>query len=97
MRLCGYHSETVWGSLGSHDCECTSGNIGDLISANIEIYPNPSNGVFHIDNIADVHSIKVNDILGKGILEIMNTKNNIIIELNEKEQSKREQKVTNLK
>ena len=73
-----------WGSLGSHDCECTSGNIGDLIGANIEIYPNPSNGVFHIDNIADVHSIKVNDILGKGILEIMNTKNNIIIELNEK-------------
>ncbi|MBL6660343.1 MAG: lamin tail domain-containing protein [Crocinitomicaceae bacterium] len=73
-----------WGSLGSHDCECTSGNIGDLIGANIEIYPNPSNGVFHIDNIADVHSIKVNDILGKGILEIMNTKNNITIELNEK-------------
>ena len=73
-----------WGSLGSHDCECTSGNIADLIGANIEIYPNPSNGVFHIDNIADVHSIKVNDILGKGILEIMNTKNNIIIELNEK-------------
>ena len=73
-----------WGSLGSHDCECTSGNIGDLIGANIEIYPNPSNGIFHIDNIADVHSIKVNDILGKGILEIMNTKNIKIILKNKK-------------
>ena len=73
-----------WESLGTHDCECTTGNIDNMIGANIEIYPNPSNGFFHIDNIGDVHSIQVNDILGKGILKLINTKNNMTIELNEK-------------
>ena len=55
-----------------------------MIGANIEIYPYPSNGIFHIDNIGDVHSIQVNDILGKGILKQINTKNNMTIQLNEK-------------
>ena len=73
-----------WESLGTHDCECTTGNIDNMIGANIEIYPNPSNGFFHIDNIGDVNSIQVNDILGKGILKLINTKNNMTIELNEK-------------
>ena len=73
-----------WSSLGTHDCECTTGDIGDLIGTGIEIYPNPSNGVLHIDNVIEVRSIQVNDILGKGILKLMNTKNNMTIELNEK-------------
>ena len=73
-----------WESLGTHDCECTTGNIDNMIGANIEIYPNPSNGFFHIDNIGDVYSIQVNDILGKGILKLINTKNNMTIQLNEK-------------
>lgn len=73
-----------WESLGTHDCECTTGNIDNMIGANIEIYPNPSNGFFHIDNIGDVNTIQVNDILGKGILKLENTKNNMTIELNEK-------------
>ncbi len=73
-----------WASLGSHDCECTTGNIDNMIDANIEIYPNPSNGIFHIDNIGNVQSIQVNDILGKGILKLINSKNNMTIELNEK-------------
>ena len=73
-----------WNSLGTHDCECTTGNIDNTIGAKIEIYPNPSNDIFHIDNISDVQSIQVNDILGKNILKQMNTKNNMTIELNEK-------------
>ena len=47
-----------WESLGSHDCECSTGNIDNMIGANIEIYPNPSNGIFHINNIGNVGSYK---------------------------------------
>ena len=73
-----------WGSLGSHDCECTTGNVGSLIGTNIDIFPNPSNGIFYIQNISDVHSIKIHDILGKSIFQLINTTNNVTIELNEK-------------
>ena len=73
-----------WSSLGTHDCECTAGNVNYLTDANVKIFPNPSNGVFHIQNISDVQSIQVNNILGKSILKQMNTKNNISIQLNEK-------------
>ena len=73
-----------WSSLGSHDCECNAGNIYNLIAENIEIFPNPSNGVFHIQNISNVLSIQVNDIFGKSILKRKNTQNNMTIQLNEK-------------
>ena len=73
-----------WSSLGSHDCECTAGNINNLIAENIEIFPNPSNGVFHIQNISNVLSIQVNDIFGKNVLKRENTQNNMNIHLNQK-------------
>ena len=60
------------------------GNINNLIAENIEIFPNPSNGVFHIQNISNVLSIQVNDIFGKSVLKRKNTQNNMTIQLNEK-------------
>lgn len=73
-----------WESLGNHDCECTSSSIGNLLGENIKIFPNPSNGTFQIHNISDVRTIQINDILGKGIVRIINTKSNATIVLNEK-------------
>jgi hypothetical protein len=73
-----------WESLGNHDCECTSSSIGNLLGENIKIFPNPSNGIFQIHNISDVQTIQINDILGKGIVTMINTKSNATIVLNEK-------------
>ena len=71
-----------WTSLGNHDCDCTLGNVASFGAANIEIYPNPSNGIFTIRNISDVRNIQINDILGKMVLSQNNTKNHTTLAIN---------------
>lgn len=71
-----------WESLGNHDCDCTLGNVISSSTSTIEIYPNPSNGVFSIRNISDVRSIQISDILGKVVLSQINTKNHTTLTIN---------------
>ena len=68
-----------WASLGSHECECHVNAIADFNPSTINIYPNPSNGTFYLNNIATVTEIELSDILGKLISKRSNSLSNTSI------------------
>lgn len=72
-----------WSSLGSHECDCTTGGVNEFDASSIDIYPNPSNGTFQLNNMSSVNSIEVRDILGKKIHMQTNSLANTTVHISE--------------
>jgi hypothetical protein len=61
-----------WASLGSHDCDCDALSLEEASKASVSIFPNPSNGQFHINRASDYATILVTNSLGQKIESITN-------------------------
>ena len=72
-----------WFTLGTHDCECNPANLSELNEGQIEIYPNPTTGLFTLSNISEVKNIEIRNALGQKIYAKENNQNTKSIHLNE--------------
>jgi len=72
-----------WTSLGDHTCDCESLSIDEATAEfNVNIAPNPSNGVFTVNNIANYTNIEVINSLGQEVFTIDNKgKSSVSIDL----------------
>lgn len=61
--------ENTWTGLGQHTCECAFVGIGEH-SANgqVNVYPNPSNGVFNVNATQNIQHIEVYNTLGEVVI-----------------------------
>ncbi len=66
--------EGNWSTLGSHDCDCESLSLEEEATpAKVSVSPNPSQGVFTVNNINNYTSIEVINSLGQ---EVYTAENN---------------------
>lgn len=56
-----------WFSLGSHECECNPLSVKKISTTSVAVFPNPSNGTFHIRGLKDAAKITVVNALGQNI------------------------------
>lgn len=56
-----------------------SSGISDIILAGIKIYPNPSSGIYYVENSTPIKDITIYDIMEKIVLENNMIYNNSIV------------------
>lgn len=62
-----------WGTLGSHTCDCQTLNVEEAVAtANVSIAPNPSKGIFTINNMNNYTNIHVINSLGQEVVALEN-------------------------
>ena len=76
-----YLDNVEWGALKDDACRSASrteavvtvedcSNINELAKGNLDIYPNPNNGLFTISNSEDIVKVTVTDVHGKIVQSI---------------------------
>lgn len=61
-----------WSSLGVHVCDCETLNLDEATQLNVSIAPNPSQGVFTVNNINNFTSVEVINSLGQEVYSLDN-------------------------
>lgn len=62
-----------WFSLGEHDCECNPLGLETTnATPEVVVAPNPTKGVFTVNNIAEYNSIEVVNSLGQSVMVVTN-------------------------
>ena len=62
-----------WGTLGSHECDCAQGSVDEVANTfNVSVAPNPSKGVFTVNNIAAYKNVQVINSLGQVVYTVEN-------------------------
>lgn len=62
-----------WSTLGSHTCDCATLTIEEAAAPlNVTIAPNPSKGVFTVNNISDYIAVQVINSLGQEVYSLDN-------------------------
>jgi hypothetical protein len=62
-----------WSSLGVHACDCETLNLDEAATPlNVSIAPNPSQGVFTVNNINNFTSVEVINSLGQEVYSLNN-------------------------
>ena len=72
-----------WGSLGNHDCDCNPAGVNETSQNIVQIFPNPSNGVFTLTHLANIDLIEIRNALGQKIYATSNNFQSKTIALNE--------------
>ncbi|MEN9700324.1 MAG: hypothetical protein RLZZ301_1522 [Bacteroidota bacterium] len=70
-----------WASLGSHACNCNDNSVSTVNTTAVEVYPNPSNGLVHIQNAGNIRRIQVVNALGQQVFQTSTTLSNKLIQL----------------
>ncbi len=66
-------SQGNWGTLGSHTCDCAVGSVDQAAAQfNVNIAPNPSKGVFTVNNINAYQNVQVINSLGQEVYTVAN-------------------------
>lgn len=67
-----------WASLGEHTCDCNTLGLEQEVVASVTVAPNPSKGVFAVNNVADFTTIQVVNSLGQVVVNINNNAENTV-------------------
>lgn len=67
-----------WDSLGEHTCDCLTAGLQEEASAGVSVAPNPSKGMFTVNNVADYKTIQVVNSLGQEVVTINNNSENVV-------------------
>lgn len=72
-----------WNSLGTHDCDCnTLGLENNEAQVEVTVAPNPSQGSFKVNNVADYSTVQIVNSLGQEVVVINNnSESSILIDL----------------
>jgi len=67
-----------WNSLGSHACECSPASVGENEALAYTIYPNPSTGIFYINNANNVKKYEIINAFGQQVASKDNNNQKLI-------------------
>ena len=56
-----------WESLGVHTCDCEPASVDEEMLESVRVYPNPTNGVVYVKNIASFDNIEITNALGQSV------------------------------
>ena len=56
-----------WFSLGDHTCDCESATVNEEYVEAVKVYPNPTNGIIYVKNIASFDEIEITNALGQSV------------------------------